>query len=75
MSDAALTSDYSVEIAHLTTLVAWRTAYYQIAWSLSVAAIPLFVTRFPPFAGGLLVDKALYGRVSIGALFVSCSSG
>src|ERR1700683_1400636 len=24
--------DYSVEIAHLTTLVTWRTAYYQIAW-------------------------------------------
>ena len=38
--------DYSVEIAHLTTLVTWRTAYYQIAWSLSVAAIPLFLAMF-----------------------------
>jgi hypothetical protein len=38
--------DYSVEIAHLTSLVAWRTAYYQIAWSLSVAAIPLFFAMF-----------------------------
>jgi len=26
--------------------VTWRTAYYQIAWSLSVAAIPLFLAMF-----------------------------
>lgn len=38
--------DYSEEIAHLTSLVKWRTAYYQIAWYLSVAAIPLFMSLF-----------------------------
>jgi hypothetical protein len=38
--------DYSAEIAHLTSSVMWRTAYFQIAWSLSVAAIPLFLVMF-----------------------------
>ena len=38
--------DYSSEIAHLASLVTWRTAYYQTAWALSVAAIPLFLALF-----------------------------
>lgn len=38
--------DYSAEIDHLVTLVDWRTAYYQIAWSLSIVAIPLFLAMF-----------------------------
>jgi hypothetical protein len=38
--------DYSAEIAHLANLVDWRTAYYQIAWSLSIVAIPLFLIMF-----------------------------
>ena len=38
--------DYTSEIAHLASLVTWRTTYYQIAWALSVAAIPLFLALF-----------------------------
>jgi hypothetical protein len=38
--------DYTDELAHLASVVTWRTAYYQIAWSLSVAAIPLFLAMF-----------------------------
>ena len=38
--------DFSNEIDHLTTLIDWRTAYYKIAWSLSLAAIPLFLIMF-----------------------------
>jgi hypothetical protein len=38
--------DYTDEIARLTNLVTWRTTYYQIAWTLSVAAIPLFMSLF-----------------------------
>lgn len=38
--------DYTAEISHLVTVVDWRTAYYQIAWSLSLAAIPLFLIMF-----------------------------
>ncbi len=38
--------DYAEEITHLANVVDWRTAYYQIAWSLSLAAIPLFLVMF-----------------------------
>jgi hypothetical protein len=38
--------DYSNEINHLATLVDWRTVYYQIAWSFSIVAIPLFLVMF-----------------------------
>ncbi len=38
--------DYTNEINHLATLVDWRTAYYQVAWSLSIIAIPLFMVMF-----------------------------
>jgi hypothetical protein len=38
--------DYANEINHLATLVDWRTAYYQIAWSFSIVAIPLFLIMF-----------------------------
>lgn len=38
--------DYSNEINHLATLIDWRTKYYQIAWSFSIAAIPLFLVMF-----------------------------
>ena len=38
--------DYTAEIDHLVTLVDWRTAYYQIAWGLSIVAIPLFLVMF-----------------------------
>ena len=38
--------DYTAEIGHLTMLVDWRTAYYQIAWALSIVAIPLFLVMF-----------------------------
>lgn len=38
--------DYTDEINHLANLVDWRTAYYQIAWSLSLVAIPLFLIMF-----------------------------
>ncbi len=38
--------DYTKEINHLATLVDWRTAYYQIAWSFSIIAIPLFMVMF-----------------------------
>ncbi len=38
--------DYTAEINHLATLVDWRTVYYQIAWALSIVAIPLFLVMF-----------------------------
>ncbi|MDE2375553.1 MAG: hypothetical protein KGL96_15115 [Hyphomicrobiales bacterium] len=38
--------DYTAEIAHLSNLVEWRTVYYQIAWALSIVAIPLFLVMF-----------------------------
>ncbi|MGB7100129.1 MAG: hypothetical protein WBD95_15375 [Xanthobacteraceae bacterium] len=38
--------DYAEEINHLTTLVDWRTVYYQIAWTFSIIAIPLFLIMF-----------------------------
>ena len=38
--------DYTNEIDHLAMLVDWRTAYYQIAWSFSIIAIPLFMVMF-----------------------------
>ncbi len=38
--------DYSEEITHLTTLVDWRTVYYQVAWTFSIIAIPLFLIMF-----------------------------
>ena len=38
--------DFSNEITRLSTLVAWRTAYYQIAWWFSMIAIPLFFVLF-----------------------------
>ena len=38
--------DYTAEINHLARLVDWRTAYYQIAWTLSIIAIPLFLVMF-----------------------------
>jgi hypothetical protein len=28
------------------TVVAWRTAYYQTAWALSIVAIPSFFALF-----------------------------
>jgi hypothetical protein len=40
------TLDYTNEINHLATLVDWRTVYYQIAWSFSIMAIPLFLVMF-----------------------------
>jgi len=40
------TLDYTNEINHLATLVDWRTVYYQIAWSCSIIAIPLFLVMF-----------------------------
>lgn len=38
--------DYAEEINHLTTLVDWRTVYYQVAWTFSIIAIPLFLVMF-----------------------------
>ncbi len=38
--------DYAEEINHLTTLVDWRTVYYQVAWTFSIIAIPLFLIMF-----------------------------
>ncbi len=38
--------DYSKEINLLATLVDWRTVYYQIAWSFSIVALPLFMVMF-----------------------------
>jgi hypothetical protein len=38
--------DFTEEINHLTTLAEWRTLYYQVAWGLSLAAIPLFLIMF-----------------------------
>jgi hypothetical protein len=38
--------DYTAEIDHLAMLVDWRTVYYQIAWILSIIAIPLFLIMF-----------------------------
>lgn len=38
--------DYADEIKHLTTLVEWRTVYYQVAWMFSIIAIPLFLIMF-----------------------------
>lgn len=38
--------DYSKEISHLADLVDWRTVYYQIAWSCSIVALPLFLVMF-----------------------------
>jgi hypothetical protein len=38
--------DYADEIHHLATLVDWRTVYYQIAWTFSIIAIPLFLIMF-----------------------------
>ena len=48
MSNAARPDklDYTNEIDHLAMLVDWRTAYYQIAWSFSIIAIPLFMVMF-----------------------------
>ncbi len=38
--------DYAAEINHLADLVGWRTVYYQVAWTLSIIAIPLFLIMF-----------------------------
>jgi hypothetical protein len=38
--------DYAAEINHLTAVVDWRTVYYQIAWTFSIIAIPLFLIMF-----------------------------
>jgi hypothetical protein len=38
--------DFSNEITRLSTLVTWRTAYYQTAWWFSMIAIPLFFVLF-----------------------------
>lgn len=38
--------DYSNEITRLATLIEWRTVYFQIAWALSIVAIPLFMAMF-----------------------------
>ncbi len=38
--------DFSPEISRLSTLVEWRTAYYQTAWWFSMIAIPLFFVLF-----------------------------
>jgi hypothetical protein len=38
--------DFSSEINHLASLIDWRTWYYQIAWSFSIVAIPLFFVMF-----------------------------
>ncbi len=38
--------NYADEINHLTTLVDWRTLYYQVAWTFSIIAIPLFLIMF-----------------------------
>jgi hypothetical protein len=38
--------DYANEINRLATLIDWRTAYYWIAWSFSIIAIPLFLVMF-----------------------------
>jgi hypothetical protein len=38
--------DFTDEINHLATVVEWRTLYYQVAWGLSLAAIPLFLIMF-----------------------------
>jgi hypothetical protein len=38
--------DFAREIDHLATLVDWRTAYYRIAWWLSIIAIPSFLIMF-----------------------------
>ena len=40
------TLDYSNEISHLATLIDWRTLYYQMAWSFSIVALPLFMIMF-----------------------------
>ena len=34
--------DYAEEINHLTTLVDWRTVYYQIAWTFSISQFHCF---------------------------------
>ena len=38
--------DFSNEITRLSTLVDWRTEYYQISWWCSMIAIPLFFVLF-----------------------------
>jgi hypothetical protein len=38
--------DFAREIDHLAILVDWRTAYYRIAWWLSIIAIPSFLIMF-----------------------------
>ena len=38
--------DFSNELNRLATLVDWRTMYYQIAWALSILALPLFLVMF-----------------------------
>jgi len=38
--------DFSDEITRLSTLVDWRTEYYQISWWCSMIAIPLFFVLF-----------------------------
>lgn len=43
---AADTLDLSAEMKHLVSVIDWRTAYYQIAWSLSIIAMPLFLAMF-----------------------------
>ena len=38
--------NFSNEINRLATLIDWRTVYYQIAWTLSILALPLFLAMF-----------------------------
>ncbi len=38
--------DYTNEISRLSTLVDWRTNYFQLAWWCSLVAIPLFLVLF-----------------------------
>jgi len=45
-SSAPDTLDFTNEIAHLASLVDWRTACYRLAWACSIVAIPLFLVLF-----------------------------
>jgi hypothetical protein len=38
--------DFAAEINHLVSVVDWRTVYYQVAWTFSIIAIPLFLAMF-----------------------------
>ena len=38
--------DFGAEINRLADVVDWRTVYYQVAWTLSIIAIPLFLVTF-----------------------------